>query len=762
MRVSSSVGGRIARGACAVLLGVLSLLIVVGAPPASATLFNWPAAWTNPAGGAQWEDWNFNQCGYYTDPSTGHVWAHLGNDSQGYKSGAVRSIGSGVVKRVINATAPNNGLMVEYQSTAGPFTLIYQHVNPDVSVGTSVGPGTQVGTVANWPNTSNNHVHVSLIPGAYSSSTSWYGYRDCTSGAGSGGGHVNPIPWLAAHEPSGSVSLPVSLSVGVDTTKSVELSWAPPAGAASGTVYRIYRDGTLVGAVGALRFSDPAIAHGSAYTYAVSAMPPGGGESSKTLLTVVTGQDGSTAMSLGSGTRTAYCRRVGGASGAGDSRLLCSTFNGSSWSDSVSPGGVDVGYQQGAGWVGNNGRPSYCRRVGGASGGADSRLLCSTFNGASWSDSASPGGVDQGYSAGWAWVSNNGRPSYCRRVGGASGAADSRLLCSTFNGSSWSDSLSPGGVDSGYKQGAAWVTNNGRPSYCRRVGDVSGSSNARLMCTTFNGSSWSSSASPGGVDWGYDMGWSWVTNNGRPSYCRRVGAASNSAEAHLWCTTFNGSAWSDSLSPGWVDYGYDMGWSWVTNNRRPSYCRRVGDVNLSANAHLMCTTFNGSTWSTNASPGAVDWGYTTGWSWSTNLGRPSYCRRVGGLSGAGDSHLLCSTFSGSTWADSISPGGVDSGYDNTWSWGGTPPAISSTSLPTISGTRRVGSTLTASPGAWTPGSLTYRYQWFRGATSISGATAKTYVLPSSAKGYTIRVRVTASRQGYLSLAKYSAYTAAIS
>src|SRR5680860_360719 len=169
--------------------------------PASATEFNWPSGWTNPAGSASWQDWDFDGCGYVI--VDGEPWAHLGNDSQGYKSGPVRSIGAGVVKRAIDDPAPDNGLMVEYQSSTGPFTLSYQHVTPSVGVGTSVVAGQQIGTVANWADTSNNHVHVSLIPGAYSTSTSWYGYRNCATGAGSGGGHVNPIPWLTSHGPAG-------------------------------------------------------------------------------------------------------------------------------------------------------------------------------------------------------------------------------------------------------------------------------------------------------------------------------------------------------------------------------------------------------------------------------------------------------------------------------------------------------------------------------------------------------------------------------
>ena len=87
--------------------------------------------------------------------------------------------------------------------------------------------------------------------------------------------------------------------------------------------------------------------------------------------------------------------------------------------------------------------------------------------------------------------------------------------------------------------------------------------------------------------------------------------------------------------------------------------------------------------------------------------------------------------------------------------------ITNSTLPTIAGTKRVGYTLTANVGTWSPGGLTYRYQWFRGTTAISGATARTYKLPAAMSRQKIRVRVTAIRPGYTSLAKYSAYTAAI-
>ena len=47
--------------------------------------------------------------------------------------------------------------------------------------------------------------------------------------------------------------------------------------------------------------------------------------------------------------------------------------------------------------------------------------------------------------------------------------------------------------------------------------------------------------------------------------------------------------------------------------------------------------------------------------------------------------------------------------------------------PVISGTNNIGQVLTATNGTWT-GSPTFTYQWYRGASSISGQTASTYTI----------------------------------
>jgi hypothetical protein len=73
-----------------------------------------------------------------------------------------------------------------------------------------------------------------------------------------------------------------------------------------------------------------------------------------------------------------------------------------------------------------------------------------------------------------------------------------------------------------------------------------------------------------------------------------------------------------------------------------------------------------------------------------------------------------------------------------------------TASPTISGTAREGSVLTASDGTWSNAPTSFTYQWQRcasdgtGCGDITGATNKTYPLVTGDVGHTVRVVVTAS------------------
>jgi hypothetical protein len=58
------------------------------------------------------------------------------------------------------------------------------------------------------------------------------------------------------------------------------------------------------------------------------------------------------------------------------------------------------------------------------------------------------------------------------------------------------------------------------------------------------------------------------------------------------------------------------------------------------------------------------------------------------------------------------------------------------------------STLKAVPTGWSTPKLTYKYQWYRGSSKITGATASTYNPTTSDRGNLLKVSVTASRSGF--------------
>lgn len=80
--------------------------------------------------------------------------------------------------------------------------------------------------------------------------------------------------------------------------------------------------------------------------------------------------------------------------------------------------------------------------------------------------------------------------------------------------------------------------------------------------------------------------------------------------------------------------------------------------------------------------------------------------------------------------------------------------------PKITGTAKVGSTLTATPGTWASTTPKFTYQWKRNGSAISGATSKSYVLTAKDLGARITVRVTGSL-GDETAVKESAQTAKV-
>lgn len=90
----------------------------------------------------------------------------------------------------------------------------------------------------------------------------------------------------------------------------------------------------------------------------------------------------------------------------------------------------------------------------------------------------------------------------------------------------------------------------------------------------------------------------------------------------------------------------------------------------------------------------------------------------------------------------------------------TPGTFSSAPKPTVRGTAKVGSKLTAIPGTWKP-TATLSYRWYRGSIPISRATKVTYTVTSADLGKTLTVKVTAKKAGYVATTISSTKTAKV-
>lgn len=89
--------------------------------------------------------------------------------------------------------------------------------------------------------------------------------------------------------------------------------------------------------------------------------------------------------------------------------------------------------------------------------------------------------------------------------------------------------------------------------------------------------------------------------------------------------------------------------------------------------------------------------------------------------------------------------------------GGIPP--SNTVAPVILGTAVVGQTLSSTTGTWIGTPIpTYTYQWYRGATPISGATSSTYTLVQADATFSVTCVVTATNPAGIASATSNALT----
>jgi hypothetical protein len=112
----------------------------------------------------------------------------------------------------------------------------------------------------------------------------------------------------------------------------------------------------------------------------------------------------------------------------------------------------------------------------------------------------------------------------------------------------------------------------------------------------------------------------------------------------------------------------------------------------------------------------------------------------------------------------VTVSGKKSGYTPTSKASKATAAVSrgilAAATPTISGTAKVGSKLTAKAAGWTAGT-TLTYRWYASGKSITGATKSTFTPGRSQLGKKLTVTVTGAKAGYTTLSKTSRSTAAV-
>ena len=108
--------------------------------------------------------------------------------------------------------------------------------------------------------------------------------------------------------------------------------------------------------------------------------------------------------------------------------------------------------------------------------------------------------------------------------------------------------------------------------------------------------------------------------------------------------------------------------------------------------------------------------------------------------------------------------GARDGYDSATAVSAPTAAVAAGTLtaptPLVNGTRKVGYALSAAPGTWTAGTA-LKYQWYRSGIAITGATGYKYTLAAADLGRAMRVRVTGTKPGYTTAARYSGTTSPV-
>ncbi len=241
-----------------------------------------------------------------------------------------------------------------------------------------------------------------------------------------------------------------------------------------------------------------------------------------------------------------------------------------------------------------------------------------------------------------------------------------------------------------------------------------------------------------------------------------AGAVPASASITTLCTGYTGCAKAGMSESGYSAASKSMYWRMYSGHNCTNYAAyRMVRAGL-ANSRPWTGGGNATNWGTQMSSittgtpsvGAIAW-WKAGVKPAGSAGHVAYVERV---VSADEIILSQDSWHGDfSWTRvSRTGGGWPSGFVHFKDVG-----LLNTKVPAISGTPKVGTTLTASPGTWNPAGATLAYQWLADGVAISGATTPTFDPKTAQTGKAVTVRVTASSLGYPTTSATSAPTAPV-
>ena len=342
-------------------------------------------------------------------------------------------------------------------------------------------------------------------------------------------------------------------------------------------------------------------------------------------------------------TSTTSCVAVGSHHDGTNDQTLVEIWDGANWSQSASPSSspTEDNYLYGLACTSS----TDCVAVGDYSNGPNLRTLVETWNGSTWSIVSSPN-TSPTQDSSLADVSCASTTD-CLSVGSFSLGIPTQSLVEAWNGSTWSITPSPN--VSIPTHNALYGVSCTSATFCMAAGSYLDGSSTQTLVEAWNGSTWSITASPN-ASTNRDNQLTGISC-ASPTACVAVGDYSNGSHGQTLVETWDGSAWSLASSPNTSPMQNNQ-LSGVTCTS-PTACVAVGSYFNGTNGQTLVETWNGSTWSITTSPNTSS--SQNNQLASISCTSPTACVAVGSYFNGTNSQTLVETWNGSTWSIATSP-----------------------------------------------------------------------------------------------------------